>query len=115
MSTLFSQRIDLSEGLKNGFTLYNRSNNQDIYTLGFSGISIKHSTKRGAPELIESNPIRGNMYIAGEAYDVFDVWVIVRTAIPGERSGLTKCIAEDCLTFDEAIDAATAYLTDACW
>ena len=114
MSTLFSQRIDLSEGLKNGFTLYNRSNNQDIYTLGFSGISIKHSTKRGAPELIESNP-KGNMYIAGEAYDVFDVWVIVRTAIPGERPGLSKCIAEDCASFNEAIAAATAYLTDACW
>ena len=111
MSTLFSQRIDLSEGLTNGVALHRRSNNQDIYTLGFSGISIKHTTKRGAPDLIESNPIRGNMYIAGEAYDVFDVWVIVRTAIPGERSGLSKCIAEDCLTFDEAIDAATVYLT----
>jgi hypothetical protein len=111
MSTLFSQKIDLSEGLNNGVTLYRRSSNQDIYTLGFSSVTIKHSTKRGAPELIESNPIRGNMYIAGEAYDVFDVWVIVRTAIPGERSGLSECIAEDCLTFDEAITAATAYLT----
>ena len=115
MYTLFSQKVDISEGLKNGFTLYNRANNQDIYTLGFSGVSIKHSTKRGAPELIESNPIRGNMYIAGEAYDVFDVWVLVRHAIPGERSGLSKCIAEDCASFNEAIDAATAYLTDACW
>ena len=111
MSTLFSQKVDLSEGMNNGVTLYRRSSNQDIYTLGFSGVTIKHSAKRGAPELIESNPIRGNMYIAGEAYDVFDVWVIVRTAIPGERSGLSKCIAEDCLTFDEAIAAATAYLT----
>ena len=115
MSTLFSQKVDLSEGLNNGVTLYRRSSNQDIYTLGFSGISIKHSTKRGAPELIESNPIRGNMYIAGEAYDVFDVWVLVRHAIPGERSGLSKCIAEDCASFNEAIDAATVYLTDACW
>ena len=111
MSPLFSQRIDLSEGLKNGVALHLRSRNQDRYTLGFSGISIKHSTKRGAPELIESNPIRGNRYIAGEAYDVFDVWVLVRHAIPGERSGLSKCIAEGCLTFDEAMAAATAYLT----
>jgi hypothetical protein len=111
MSTLFSQRIDLSEGLKNGVALYNRARNQDIYTLGFSGVTINHSAKRGAPELIESDPIRGNRYVAGEAYDVFDVWVIVRTAIPGERSGLSKCIAKDCLTFDEAITAATAYLT----
>ena len=110
MSTLFDQKIDLSEGLNNGVTLHRRSSNQDIYTLGFSAVTIKHSTKRGAPELIESNP-RGNMYIAGEAYDVFDVWVLVRHAIPGERSGLSRCIAEDCLTFDEAITAATAYLT----
>jgi hypothetical protein len=115
MSTLFSQKVDLSEGLKNGFTLYNRSHNQDIYTLGFSGVSIKHSAKRGAPELIESDPIKGNRYIAGEAFDVFDVWVLVRHAIPGERSGLSKCIAEGCLTFNEAIASATAYLTDACW
>jgi hypothetical protein len=106
MSTLFSQKVDLSEGMNNGVTLHRRSSNQDIYTLGFSTITIKHSTKRGAPELIESN-----LYIAGEAYDVFDVWVLVRHAIPGERSGLCRCIAEDCLTFDEAITAATAYLT----
>lgn len=113
MATLFSQRIDLSEGHK-GVTLYNRSRNQDIYTVGFSSVTIKHSAKRGAPELIESDPIKGNLYIAGDAYDTFDVWAQVRIADSAAGiSGLSKCIAEDCESFDEAIVAAFAYLSNA--
>lgn len=113
MTTLFSQRVDLSENLKNsGVALHSRARNFDIYTLGFSGVTIKHSAKRGPSELIESDPIKGNLYIAGEAYDVFDVWVNLRTANPSTgQSGLSKCIAEDCLTFREAMEFANAYLT----
>lgn len=113
MTTLFSQRIDLSEGLKgSGIALYNRSRNQDIYTVGFSGVTIKHSVKRGPSELIESDPIKGNLYFAGVAYDVFNVWALIRNAIPGGQSGLSICVAEDCLTFEDAIAAAYAYLQD---
>ena len=113
MATLFSQRIDLAEG-HTGVTLYNRSRNQDTYTVGFSSVTIKHSAKRGAPELVESDPVKGNLYIAGDAYDTFDVWTQVRTADSTRGvPGLSKCIAEDCTTFDEAISAAYAYLSEA--
>ena len=35
-TTLFAQRIDLSEGRKDGVLLYNRARNFDTYVLGFS-------------------------------------------------------------------------------
>ena len=56
MSTLFAQRIDLSDGRRDGTALLRRSRNQDSYAVGFSGVTIQHSAKRGNPELIASDP-----------------------------------------------------------
>ena len=77
--------------------------------LGFSGITIKHSAKRGAPVLVSSDPERGDTYIAGEAFDVFAVWVRQQDAIPGGRPGITAQIAE-VATFDEAVAVAHKHL-----
>ena len=108
-TTLFAQRLDLSEGRKDGVLLYNRARNFDTYVLGFSGITIKHSAKRGAPVLVSSDPERGDTYIAGEAFDVFAVWVRQQDAIPGGRPGITAQIAE-VATFDEAVAVAHKHL-----
>ena len=111
MTTLFSQRLDLSDAHA-GVCLYNRSYNRDTYTVGFSGVSIYHSAKRGPAEVVEGESISGGtLYIAGEAYDVFSVWAQVQTADSTiGRPGMSKCIAEDCLTFDDAVAAAIAHL-----
>ena len=108
-TTLFAQRLDLSEGRKDGVLLYNRARNFDTYVLGFSGITIKHSAKRGAPVLVSSDPERGNTYVAGEAFDVFSVWVRQQDAIPGGRPGITAQVAE-VATFDEAVRIAQDHL-----
>lgn len=111
--TLFSQRIDLSEGLKgSGIALYRRDRRQDTYTLGFSGVTIIHTTKRENPELIASDPERGNTYLAGKAFDVFNVWVRVQDADPerGILCGKSKCIGEGLHTFRDAVSLARDFL-----
>lgn len=109
MTTLFAQRIDLSDGRRDGTTLLRRARNFDTYAVGFSGVTIEHSAKRGAPELIASDPERGDTYLAGEAFDVFAVWVRQQDAIPGGRPGITSRIAE-VATFDEAVRIAQQHL-----
>ena len=108
-TTLFAQRIDLSEGRRDGTLLLRRSRNQDSYAVGFSGVTIQHSAKRGAPVLVSSDPERGNTYVAGEAFDVFAVWVRQQDAIPGSRPGITAQVAE-VATFDEAVRIAQDHL-----
>ena len=44
MTTLFAQRIDLSEGRRDGVLLYNRARNFDTYVLGFSGICLLYTS-----------------------------------------------------------------------
>ena len=114
MTTLFSQRIDLSEGLKgSGITLYRRDRRQDTYTLGFSSVTIIHTTKRENPEKIASDPERGDTYLAGKAFDVFNVWVRVQNADPEKGiCGKSKCIGEELPTFKDAVALAQDYLRE---
>ena len=114
MTTLFAQRIDLSEGLKgSGITLYRRSRTQDTYTVGFSGVTIVHTAKREDPEKIESDPERGDLYLAGKAFDVFNVWVRVQNADPAKGiCGMSKCIGEGLRTFKDAVALAQDYLRE---
>jgi hypothetical protein len=109
MTTLFAQRIDLSDSRRDGTLLLRRNPRFDTYAVGFSGVTIQHSAKRGNPELIASDPERGNTYVAGEATDVFAVWVRQQDAIPGGRPGITAQIAE-VATFDEAVAVAHKHL-----
>lgn len=112
MATLFAQRIDLSEGLKgSGITLYQRTPRFDTYTVGFSGVTIVHCAKRENPEKIESDPERGDLYLAGKAFDVFNVWVRVQNADPSKGiPGMSKCIGKELRTFNDAVELAQDYL-----
>ena len=114
MTTLFAQRIDLSEGLKgSGITLYRRDRRQDTYTIGFSSVTIVHTTKRENPEKIASDPERGDTYLAGKAFDVFNVWVRVQNADPVKGTcGMSKCIGEGLPTFKDAVALAQDYLRE---
>ena len=114
MTTLFAQRIDLSEGLKgSGITLYQRTRRQDTYTVGFSGVTIVHTAKREDPEKIESDPERGDLYLAGKAFDVFNVWVRVQNADPAKGTcGMSKCIGEGLRNFKDAVALAQDYLRE---
>lgn len=112
-TTLFQTGNDLSEG----FVSVNRTlkaNNFDVYTMiEDCDVTIQHSTKRGPSELIESDPVRGNMYRAGIAFDVFSVWVQIQSADSSTgRPGCAKCIAEDLRSFDDAFDRAQMYIKD---
>ena len=104
MTTLFAQRIDLSDSRRDGTLLLRRNPRFDTYAVGLSGVTIQHSAKRGNPERID-----GNTYVAGEAFDVFAVWVRQQDAIPGGRPGITSQIAE-VATFDEAVAVAHKHL-----
>ena len=54
--------------------------------------------------MIEEDSIKGNTYIAGIAYDSFNVWVNIQDADPSiGRPGCSKCVAENVCTFADAI------------
>ena len=115
MTTLFEQQIDLSENLSkgSGITLYQRTRRQDTYTVGFSGVTIVHTSKREDPEKIESDPERGDLYLAGKAFDVFNVWVRVQNADPAKGiHGESKCIGEGLRNFKDAVALAQDYLRE---
>lgn len=112
-ATLFQTGNDLSEG----FVSVNRTlkaDTFDVYSfVEDSDVTIQHSTKRGPSILVKEDKYNGNTYIAGIAYDVFNVWVNVQTADSSiGRPGLKKCIAEDLSTFDDAFDRAQMYIKE---
>jgi len=86
----------------------------DVYTMiEDPTITIKHSTKRGAPILIKEDKYDGNTYMAGDAYDVFNVWVQLEVADSTTgRPGCSKCIAEDVRSFDDALTVAMDLIQD---
>lgn len=112
-ATLFQTGNDLSEG----FVSINRTlkaNSFDVYTMVEDcDVTIKHSAKRGTPILVKEDKYNGNTYVAGDAYDVFDVWVQLQEAdSTSGRPGCSKCIAENVLTFDDAIERAQMYIKE---
>ena len=65
------------------------------------------------PEKIASDPERGDTYLAGKAFDVFNVWVRVQDADPVKGTcGMSKCIGEGLRTFNDAVEIAQDYLRD---
>ena len=103
--TLFQTGNDLSDDFKKICYRRLKSNSFDVYQMiENSNVSIKHSTKRGPSELIEEDSIKGNTYIAGIAYDSFNVWVNIQDADPSiGRPGCSKCVAENVCNFADAI------------
>lgn len=96
--TLFLIGDDLSENIE-GVNRTTKARNFDVYTmLDNPNIKIKHETRRGPSELVEEDPINGNIYLAGVAYDVFNVWV--------DCDHGSSCVAENVLTFGEALNIA---------
>lgn len=111
-STLFQTGNDLSEDLISVYRSL-KSDTFDVYQMTEdTDVTIVHSCKRGPSELIESDPVKGDTYRAGVAYDVFNVWIQIQTAIPGKTPGLKKCIAEDVRSFDDAWQIASEYVQD---
>lgn len=111
-ATLFQTGNDLSEGLVSVQRRL-KGDTFDVYEfIEDDSVTIKHSAKRGAPILIKEDKYNGNTYVAGDAYDVFNVWVRVRNAVPGGQSGLNVCIAEDVLSFDDALAIAQEHIQD---
>lgn len=110
--TLFETGNDLSDDFMKVCYRRMKSDSFDVYQMiENSKVSIKHRARRGPSELIEENPINGNTYIAGIAYDSFDVWVDVQD--PDStigRIGCSKCVGEDIRTFADAISIAQEYI-----
>lgn len=112
-ATLFQTGNDLSEG----FVSVNRTlkaNSFDVYSfVEDSDVTIQHSTKRGPSILVKEDKYNGNTYVAGDAYDVFNVWINVQDADSTiGRPGLKKCIAEDLRSFDDAFERAQMYIKE---
>jgi len=112
-ATLFQTGNDLSEG----FVSVNRTlkaNSFDVYTMiEDSDVTIQHSTKRGPSILVKEDKYNGNTYVAGDAYDVFNVWINIQD--PDStigRPGMKKCIAEDLRSFDDAFERAQMYIKE---
>jgi hypothetical protein len=109
---LFETGNDLSDDFMKVCYRRMKSDSFDVYEMiGNSKVSINHRARRGPSELIKEDPINGNTYVAGIAYDSFDVWVEVQKADSAiGRPGCSKCVAEDVRTFDDAISIAQKYI-----
>jgi hypothetical protein len=109
---LFETGNDLSDDFMKVCYRRMKSDSFDVYEMiGNFKVSINHRARRGPSELIKEDPINGNTYVAGIAYDSFDVWVNVQDADSSiGRPGCSKCVAEDVRTFDDAISIAQKYI-----
>lgn len=104
MTTLFELGNDLSENHLKDCVRRMKSSRFDVYSmLQNSNVTIQHSQRRGPAEFqgIDSN---GNScYIAGEAYDSFDVCVRL---ISDPNHGTTRYVAQNVKSFEEALAIA---------
>ena len=109
---LFETGNDLSDDFMKVCYRRMKSDSFDVYEMiGNSKVSINHRARRGPSELLKEDPIKGNTYVAGIAYDSFDVWVNVQDADSSiGRTGCSKCVAEYVRTFDDAISIAQEYV-----
>ena len=105
---LFQTGNDLSDNFMKVCYRRMKANSFDVYEMiGNANVSIKHHARRGPSELIKEDSIKGNTYVAGVAYDSFDVWVEVQKADSTiGRPGLNQCVAEDVRSFEDAIAIA---------
>jgi hypothetical protein len=89
-----------------------KTNSFDVYEMiGNSNVSIKHHARRGPSEFVGYTENGSAQYIAGVAYDSFDVWVELQKADSTiGRPGCSKCVAEDVRSFEDAIAIAQEYV-----
>jgi len=111
--TLFQTGNDLSEEMVAVFRSL-KADTFDVYSfVEDSDVTVVHSAKRGAPILVKEDKYNGNTYVAGDAYDVFNVWVNIQDADSTiGRPGMKKCIAENVLNFVDALDIAFDYIKE---
>ena len=109
---LFETGNDLSDDFMKVCYRRMKSDSFDVYEMiGNPKVSIKHRARRGPSELIKEDPIEGNTYVAGIAYDSFDVWVDFQDPDSSTgRPGCSKCVGEDIRTFAYAISIAQEYI-----
>ena len=109
---LFETGNDLSDDFMKVCYRRMKSDSFDVYEMIRNPkVSIKHRARRGPSELIKEDPIKGNTYVAGIAYDSFDVWVDVQDPDSSTgRPGCSKCVGEDIRTFADAISIAQEYI-----
>ncbi|NCV79984.1 MAG: hypothetical protein EBW25_04280, partial [Actinobacteria bacterium] len=93
--TLFETGNDLSDDFMKVCYRRMKSNSFDVYEMiGNSKVSIQHRARRGPSEFVGYSESGNAQYIAGIAYDSFDVWVNVQDADSTTgRPGCSKCIA----------------------
>lgn len=107
-ATLFQSGNDLSEqfNVQNVCVRRMKTNSFDVYTLLHNpDIEIKVRARRGPSEFLGYSENGNSRYVAGIAYDSFDVWV-------NNREGLrfsSSCIAEDLRSFVDAVQVAQQY------
>ncbi len=93
--TLFQIGNDLSENYKNVCVRRLKSPRIDVYQmLANPLVSVKHSQLRHQPEHLGNG-----LYLAGEAYDSFDVWIM-------EDANTEACKAENVKSFEDALTVA---------
>lgn len=109
ITTQFQQRLDLSVN-HSDFELVKRRATMDYYEFKrMPTLTIRHSSKYGPSVLINEDPIRGNMYMPGDPFDVFDVWHQIRNADPKNGiSGLHSQIQSRMPSFADAVLAVYA-------
>lgn len=110
--TLFETGNDLSDDFMKVCYRRMKTNSFDVYEMiGNSNVSIKHHARRGPSEFVGYTENGSAQYIAGVAYDSFDVWVNVQDADSTiGRPGCSKCVAEDVRTFVDAIVIAQEHI-----
>ena len=96
--------FEIGDDLSNEFCVRTMKTSRfDVYTLNENqNIKIKHCTRRGPSEQIGECT-----YIAGIAYDSFNVWI--HKGKQPDGSFLESCVAEDVKSFDEAFSIAQSH------
>ena len=104
MKTLFEIGNDLSENHQKDCVRRMKSSRFDIYTLlQDSNVTIQHSQRRGPAEFQGTDSSGNSCYIAGPAYDCFDVCVRLISDPNHMNYGTTRYVAQNVKSFEEAL------------
>ena len=102
-ATLFQTGNDLSDDFMKVCYRRMKTNSFDIYQMiGNPNVSIKHRTRRGPSEFVGYSENGNANYIAGIAFDSFDVWV--------QNGNGSSCVCENASTFEDAIAVALKHI-----
>lgn len=102
-ATLFQTGNDLSEDFMKVCYRRMKTNSFDVYQMiENSNVSIKHQTRRGPSEFVGYSDNGNAHYIAGVAFDSFNVWV--------SNGNESSCVCENASTFEDAIAVALKHI-----